>query len=259
MLRLPAIALLVALVACAGTPDATPTSAAPPWGDGHRQMVVVTIDGWDAPGGTMARFERSEGGWMRVGEPAAVSIGRAGAAWGTGLHPRQSGHQKREGDGRSPAGVFAIGPAFGYAPGHDTALPYLPMQASHWCIDVPGSPLYNRIVDATEAGEAAVAGSTEPMRRDLHAGGDHRYRLGFVIRHNDDARAGGGSCIFAHLWGSPGQATAGCTAMHDGAMLDLLGWLAPAAAPLFVLLPVDEYARVASRWHLPKLHRKNVR
>jgi L,D-peptidoglycan transpeptidase YkuD (ErfK/YbiS/YcfS/YnhG family) len=260
MLRLSAMSLLFALGACAIAPEPLPDPAAPatapPWGGMHGQMVVVTVHGWDAATGTLARFERSNGGWRSIGDTAMVSIGRAGAAWGEGLHPPQDGPQKREGDGRSPAGVFQIGPAFGYAPGHDTALTYLPMQASHWCIDVPASPLYNRIVDASEAGADAVAGSTEPMRLDLHADGDQRYRLGFVIRHNDDARAGGGSCIFAHLWGTPGQATAGCTAMHDATMQELLAWLDPALEPLFVLLPADEYARLAPRWQLPDLHRK---
>ena len=61
----------------------------------------------------------------------------------------QSGEpQKQEGDGRAPAGVFRIGTAFGYADSARPALPYQAMTASDYCIDVNGSPLYNRIVDA---------------------------------------------------------------------------------------------------------------
>jgi L,D-peptidoglycan transpeptidase YkuD (ErfK/YbiS/YcfS/YnhG family) len=125
------------------------------------------------------------------------------------------------------------------------------MEAADWCIDVPASPLYNRIVDAREVGDAAVAGSTEPMRRDLHAAGDQRYRLGFVIEHNAAARPGAGSCIFAHLWKAPGEATAGCTAMEEPAMQDLLAWLDPRRQPVFVLLPLAEYQRLWSHWRLP--------
>jgi L,D-peptidoglycan transpeptidase YkuD (ErfK/YbiS/YcfS/YnhG family) len=181
-------------------------------------------------------------------------LGRTGSAWGIGLHPAgSSGPQKREGDGRAPAGVFALGTAFGYAGGARTALPYRGMGASDYCIDVPASPLYNRIVDAREVGEQAVAGSTEPMRRDLHADGDQRYRLGFVIEHNPQARPGAGSCIFAHLWKAPGVATAGCTAMDDPIMQQLLAWLDPARKPVFVLLPVSEYQRLRAGWGLPAL------
>lgn len=105
--------------------------------------------------------------------------------------------------------IFALGSAFGYAvtrPG--TALPYQPMLDSSYCMDVPASPFYNRIVDEKKVGSAAVKGSTEPMRLDLHNKGDVRYREGFVIAHNPDNQPGKGSCIFAHLWRQPGEATA---------------------------------------------------
>ena len=62
---------------------------------------------------------------------------------------------------------------------------------------------YNQIVDADVVGAAAVKGSTEPMRRDIHVHGDQRYREGFVIVSNPDAVPQAGSCIFGHLWHSP--------------------------------------------------------
>lgn len=243
-------ALVLTLAACAGAPPARDTHA---W-SGAEQLIVVVTDDWAAPEGELRRYERVGGGatWHEVGEPAPVMVGRTGSAWGIGLHPAQSvGPQKREGDGRAPAGVFALGIAFGYANSATTALPYRGTSRSDYCIDVPASPLYNRIVDAREVGESAVAGSTEPMRRDLHANGDQRYRLGFVIEHNPEAHAGAGSCIFAHLWKAPGEPTAGCTAMADGVMEQLLGWLDPRRAPVFVLLPQSEYQRLRSSWTLP--------
>ncbi|MFB5204417.1 hypothetical protein ABGA94_00030, partial [Stenotrophomonas sp. 3diitr2024] len=45
-------------------------------------------------------------------------------------------------------------------------------QAAHPELDVPGSPFYNRIVDEKKVGSAAIKGSTEPMRLDLHNKGD---------------------------------------------------------------------------------------
>ena len=127
------------------------------------------------------------------------------------------------------------------------------MSASDYCIDVSGSPLYNRIVDARVVGEAAVKGSTEPMRLDLHSKGDVRYKLGFVIDHNAEGAPQGGSCIFAHLWRSPDEPTAGCTSMDETVMRTLLAWLRPDARPVFVLLPEAEYARKESEWGLPDL------
>jgi L,D-peptidoglycan transpeptidase YkuD (ErfK/YbiS/YcfS/YnhG family) len=126
------------------------------------------------------------------------------------------------------------------------------MQASSYCVDVSGSPFYNRIVDASVVGQAAVAQATEPMRRDLHVDGDQRYRLGFVIEHNRQAQPMGGSCIFAHLWKSPGVATTGCTAMSPETMAATLAWLKPGRHPVFVLLPDSSYRRLRDAWGLPK-------
>lgn len=244
----------LSLASCASV-DAPSTTL--PWANAQ-QLVVVTSAGWNASAGELRRFERVDGPqglrWREVGGADPVMLGRTGSAWGVGLHPAQaSGPQKREGDGRAPAGVFALGTAFGYAERLDTALPYSGMDAGDYCIDVPASPLYNRIVDTADVGERAVEGSTEPMRRDLHANGDQRYRAGFVIGHNPAAQPGAGSCIFAHLWKAPGVPTAGCTAMADGVMQQLLGWLDPARKPVFVLLPESEYLRLGSRWGLPVL------
>lgn len=243
-----AVLACIVLAACAHRVNDRAADAG--WADA-RQLVLVTTPGWDATDGRLQAYTRVDGGWVAHGAPTTVAVGRSGSAWGLGLHPAQRGAQKREGDGRAPAGVFTIGEAFGYAPTQSTALRYQPMTADDWCIDVPASPLYNRIVDAREVGTPAIAGSTEPMRRDIHLDGDQRYRRGFVIAHNADGAANAGSCIFAHLWQSPGQATAGCTAMPEPAMQALLGWLDPAQQPVFVLLPQAEHARLATAWGLP--------
>ena len=253
--RAAGLLLAAPRVAQAATPAAAPAAAGPL--AQARQLVVVVAPDWNAPGGRLHRFERDAAGvaWREVAA-FEVSLGRNGSAWGEGLHAAadaQAGPLKREGDGRSPAGIFRIGPAFGYAAGEDARLPYLQMDAGHYCIDVPASPLYNRIVDAREVGTEAVEGSTEPMRLDLHNNGDPRYRLGFVIDHNPLAVPGRGSCIFAHLWRRAGEPTAGCTAMDDAHMQALLAWLDPAAMPRFVLLPRDQYARLATGWQLPAL------
>lgn len=253
--RLAAVAAVTGLVSAHAGASAMQDADAPvpAWREA-RQLVLVLTPDWDATGGRMQAFERDGDNWRAIAAPAPVTVGRGGAAWGRGLHPAQSdGPQKREGDGRAPAGVFTLGEAFGYAAQRDTGLAYAPMQASHYCIDVPASPLYNRIVDSARVGAAAVEGSTEPMRRDLHADGDVRYKEGFVIQHNPDNVSGAGSCIFAHLWKAPGEPTAGCTAMAEPVMDRLLGWLDDKRHPVFVLLPEAEYRRLRTDWQLPTL------
>lgn len=246
MARRAALLLLFAVTAACHAPLRTPAA----WADA-RQMILVTSADWNADHGRLRRHERDARGWHAVGEDFDVALGRNGSAWGLGLHEAQPGPRKKEGDGRSPAGVFALGSAFGYAGSAPYAWPYVAMTAEHWCIDVDGSRLYNRIVDAREVGADAVAGSSEPMRRDLHADGDPRYELGLVIEHNARGVRGGGSCIFAHLWRKPGEATSGCTAMAQSDMRTLLAWLRPDEHPVFVLLPQREYERLRTAWQLP--------
>ena len=248
-IRLACAALLSLLAACAST--AAPR--AQPW-DNAQQLVVVTSADWNAPTGSLRAFEREGGGWRETTPAFTVNVGRNGSGWGLGLHAardQDAGPLKREGDGRAPAGVFAIGPAFGYAPRLSTGLDYKPMQANDWCIDVPDSPLYNRIVDRSLAKAPGLDRASEPMRRDLQAKPDDLYEVGFVIEHNAQATPQGGSCIFAHVQRAPGAPTAGCTAMADADMEAMLEWLDADKTPRFVLLPRAQYARLATRWQLP--------
>jgi L,D-peptidoglycan transpeptidase YkuD (ErfK/YbiS/YcfS/YnhG family) len=247
------VALLTLVVTLAGAAHAA--AATTPWHDA-RQMVLVTTADWNADHGTLRTFVRDGEGWREVRAATPVTIGKNGAGWGLGMNAPQNdagGPVKREGDNRSPAGVFRIGDTFGYAASVDTAMPYLALNATEYCVDVSGAAHYNRIVDAKVVGADAVKGSTEPMRRDLHANGDQRYRMGFVIEQNPQAKPQAGSCIFAHLWKSPTDATAGCTAMTPAVMQSLLAWLKPQDHPVFVLLPQAQYKRLRVDWKLPRV------
>ena len=249
----PLLALLLA--ACVHQP-ATSAGETARW-SGAGQLVLVTSADWNATDGELRRFERDGNGWTQVGDTVSISLGRTGSAWGIGLNnARDDGPVKREGDGKSPAGVFAIGRAFGYAASVRTGLDYQAMNTNDWCIDVPESAYYNRIIDRSVVKAPDLDKSSEPMRRDLHVNGDQRYREGFVIEHNPGgATPRGGSCIFAHLWKAPGETTSGCTAMAPASMEALLAWLDTRRHPVFVLLPEAQYASLARDWKLPEVAR----
>ncbi len=247
--RAALLLLTLTLAACAHQPSTS--NEAVQWVNAQ-QLVLVTTADWNAPTGTLRYFERAGDGWTQIGDGFDVTVGRTGSAWGIGLHAaRSDGPVKREGDGKAPAGVFAIGTAFGYAPGANTGLDYKGMGHNDWCIDVPESGYYNQIIDRSLVKAPFLDKSSEPMRRDLHVDGDQRYREGFVIEHNPGGKANAGSCIFAHLWKAPGEATAGCTAMAPDSMAPLLAWLDARKHPVFVELPQAQYAQLRSSWDLP--------
>ena len=252
LFRLPTALLATAslLMVMAGV-HATDASPATKWQDAQ-QMVLVIVPQWASTQGTLRTYARKHGQWHEVGDVQPIVIGHGGAGWGLGLSPAQhDGPMKHEGDGRSPAGVFAIGNAFGYAASASTALDYSQMQATSYCVDVSGARYYNRIVDTAKVGAAAVKGATEHMRLDLFSHGSQQYREGFVIKHNAQAKPMGGSCIFAHLWSGPDSTTTGCTAMAPATMQRLYAWLQPRQHPVFVLLPQAQYARLQASWKLP--------
>jgi D-alanyl-D-alanine dipeptidase len=78
------------------------------------------------------------------------------------------------------------------------------------------------------------------------------YRLGVVVDYNvRPAAAGRGSCVFLHVWRGPGSSTAGCTAMPEPALAELVRWLDPARHPALVQLTGAAYARRRAAWRLP--------
>jgi D-alanyl-D-alanine dipeptidase len=243
------LSLACALLACAQlAAGKTPAPLAR-----SRQLIVVTTRGWDEVPGTLRRFERKGrgGAWAQVGGDVPVAVGRNGLGWGAGLVEAgaAAGPQKKEGDGKAPAGLFALGTAFGFAPARAAwlRLPYLPLTSSIECVDDTASRRYNLIVDRASVGDVDW-NSSERMRS------VEGYRWGLFVRHNAaPAVAGRGSCIFLHVWAGPGKGTAGCTAMEEGNLTELLRWLDPKKSPLLVQLTEGEYTRLRAAWRLPAL------
>jgi D-aminopeptidase len=215
-----------------------------------RQMILSVAASWEQTRAVLQAYERPAGGgpWAPVGAPVEGSLGRAGMAWGKGLHPAGLvGPEKREGDGRSPAGVFDLRLVTGYAkePPPGVRMPYRQATSTLRCVDDPASARYNQLAD--QAKTRRDWSSAEDMRR-----GDDLYRLVVWVGHNDrPVVPGAGSCIFLHLRSGPAATTAGCTAFEPEPMERLLRWMDPAKRPVLVQLPDLEYRAVALEWGLP--------
>jgi L,D-peptidoglycan transpeptidase YkuD (ErfK/YbiS/YcfS/YnhG family) len=222
--------------------------------DETNQLLVVISPAWDDPHARLQRFARdARGEWQAEGASVEVMLGRSGLGWGRGVAPAAKdlgGPEKREGDGRSPAGVFRLLEATGYAPEPPvgTTLAYRQATPELRCVDDPTSPSYNQLVMAPD-GAPPPWSSDEQMLRD-----DDLYVRTIVVEHNRaPAVPGGGSCIFLHVWRGPGSPTVGCTAMEAPALGALLPWLEAGRRPLLVQLPAEVYSALQSRWKLPAL------
>jgi len=216
------------------------------------QAVVVKTPNWVASGASLQRYERKDSltPWIAVGDKIPAIVGRNGLGWGTGVHPRsfREGPVKREGDGKTPAGVFFLKHAFGYMPVEKVSwikLSYRQAASHIQCVDDPRSLCYNKIVDTTKV-ERDWQSYEEMYRK------DDQYRLGVVVEHNTDpVIPGAGSCIFIHIWEGPTRGTSGCTGVEGHHMEELLRWLDPDAMPVLVQMPQPEYVRFRSAWRLP--------
>jgi zinc D-Ala-D-Ala dipeptidase len=245
------------LCACVFAAAPSPLSAQRPLARAQ-QLVVVTTPGWDATTGELRRFVRDgiASPWRRVGSAVPIVVGRTGLAWGAGFDRLAAaglptaGPRKKEGDGRSPAGVYSFGQAFGFAPAASMRwlrLPYLRLTPSTECVDDQRSVHYNAVVDRNAVARVDWRSSERMRQIDV-------YRLGVIVDYNGaPAIKGRGSCIFFHIWSGPRSTTAGCTALDATELRQLMTWLDPRARPAVVQVPAAIYARMRREWGLPAL------
>lgn len=238
-----ALALAVLVAACS-TPPAPSVKPSEPKVVPHNDVLTALTDDWTSTKATLTLWHHDERGWSQSKSWQAV-IGYSGAAWGIGLHgsgapPGHRGPVKKEGDGASPAGIFAIDSAFGFEPFPWTKLHYTQLTAATECVDDPQSKAYNTLVEHTPTADWT---SSEHMRQVTG------YELGLVIAHNPAHAPGAGSCIFVHVWSGPDSNTVGCTALPKRELFDLLQMLEPGS--VFVLLPRAEYRALQDQWGLP--------
>ena len=214
-------------------------------------MIVVTTAGWNTVRGELLRYERASASapWKAVGAPIAMVVGKNGLAWDPLGEQVINGPVKREGDGRAPAGVFSLGTAFGYAPASEAAdlkLPYLHVTEGIECVDDAKSTRYNTIVSRRSIASPDWT-SSEKMREVGEA-----YQWGVVVNYNTPPVSGRGSCIFLHVGGgADSTGTAGCTAMSQPELREMMRWLDPAKKPAMVQLPAAARDALKAGWALP--------
>jgi L,D-peptidoglycan transpeptidase YkuD (ErfK/YbiS/YcfS/YnhG family) len=114
---------------------------------------------------TIHALERNNGVWHLVFPTSTGSIGEMGFA---------AIDKKREGDGKSPSGIFPLGIAFGYDPSVVTKMPYRQATDDDFWVDDVNSEDYNKWVKGQPN-----AASWEKMKRD-----DDQYKHGVVIEYN---------------------------------------------------------------------------
>ncbi len=184
----------------------------------ERQVIEVVSSRYGVSKAELTAWIAAEGEWRRVFGPWPAVIGRNGFS---------APGDKREGDGKTPAGIFPVGIAFGKAQQVNTGLDYRQAKDEDVWIDDSASSQYNTWVKMP-----VQAASYEKMRR-----ADGLYDLGAVIGYNNaPVVAGMGSAIFIHIWRDRGkQPTTGCVALQELRLRRLLAWLNKEKEPVIAL------------------------
>lgn len=173
------------------------------------RLVLVTTPSMDMPIARMRLFRRgsAEEIWVQEGRSEPAVIGQAGLGWGYGFdrYKRDGDPEKVEGDKRTPAGIFQIGPSFGFTvsklPGHIVLI-----AGETVCVEDPSSAHYSQIVKRQDVGPNI---KVENMRS------TPLYHHGLVVKYSTDRHTRRGSCIFIHVWRASNKGTVGCIAASE--------------------------------------------
>jgi L,D-peptidoglycan transpeptidase YkuD (ErfK/YbiS/YcfS/YnhG family) len=195
-----------------------------------RQVILVTIDtGFFFTEQKVYALEKIDKQWKPVFEPFNAVIGKNGFALPD---------EKREGDGKTPSGIYRLKTTFGYDESIKTKMLYRQVLADDLWIDDINAADYNRWVKKRKT----RAKSYEKMRRD-----DNLYKYGIVIEYNTNPVVKGlGSAIFFHVWGGENVTTEGCVAVSEENIIKIIEWLNPQAEPLIIMGIED------TTWRLPQ-------
>lgn len=201
----------------------------------NQQVIFVKIKSESSLSGTMFLYERKNPRrqW-RLNDSFAVVVGKNGLGKDitSPLNLINIHSIKHEGDGKSPAGIFPLGPVFSYHKLKHIRMPFVQVDTNFYCVDDAASGYYNTLIrqDSSQHNFS----SFEYMKRP-----DELYEYGVWVKYNSaPVEPGNGSCIFLHIWRNNQIGTAGCTAMSKQHILKVIHWLNKKKKP--VLLQVVE-------------------
>ncbi|MCR4818796.1 MAG: hypothetical protein K5841_07565 [Fretibacterium sp.] len=165
------------------------------------QLIVVTGTGGSKAGFVMYEKDGS-GDWKQVISTKAY-IGKKGLG------------KMKEGDWKTPAGVFHFTEAFGIADDPGCPIGYTRVDDTHyWCGD-SNSPYYNRFVSTRDHDDFDKKQSEHII--------DYKLAYPYVlnISYNEEGEPGRGSAIFLHCQ-TKNHYTAGCVAIPKKVMVDVM-------------------------------------
>ncbi len=188
----------VVLTVTVGNREANPFEGV---GDATQVVLVEHSGGSNA---VLSLHEKKDGAWQKLYECAAY-VGKNGVG------------KEKEGDKKTPLGVYNLTTPFGIKDDPGAAMPYTKVTEYHyWCGD-SSSQYYNKLMDERTCDRKHT--SADEYLIDYV--GEYNYAM--FIDYNAAGVPHKGSCIFLHCTGK-NKYTAGCVAIPEAAMKQVLQW-----------------------------------
>ncbi len=196
-----------------------------------KQQFLFAIAESDASfTGKIGLYTLEDGLWTKEGDSFACVFGKNGLT-----------AEKREGDVKSPVGMFEIGRAFTKRPHNVSWLSQVLTSNDFW-VDDADHPLYNQYVDISKV-EKTWKSAEHLLRTE-----DWLYDIVIVVEYNTKpVVAGMGSAIFFHIWRAPDLGVGGCTAVAPEKAEAVLAWLDPQAHPQLVQGTLDQVREILAK------------
>jgi L,D-peptidoglycan transpeptidase YkuD (ErfK/YbiS/YcfS/YnhG family) len=191
------------------------------------QLITVVAQTRTSTQGTLRLWRRRAGCWVPAAGP-----------WSAWLGQRGTSPAKREGDRRTPTGIFGIGRVmYGVAPNPGIRYRYHRIVCGDWWVEDPASPFYNRFRHVRCGAKPPFRTTSEDLSRSPTA-----YRHFAFVRYNvDPVVPGRGSGIFLHA--STGRPTLGCVSVPLPQLVQTLRWLRPVAVPKIAVGTLADLSR----------------
>jgi L,D-peptidoglycan transpeptidase YkuD (ErfK/YbiS/YcfS/YnhG family) len=185
------------------------SAAVTPWfansvGNAAQVVSVVGVGGSNAK---MDVYQRTAAGWQPVGVGIDAHIGSAG------MTPKA-----RDGYPATPMGVYSLDSAFGTAANPGGGLSYVQVGPDHWWDGDPKSPTFNTMQVCKK--DQCRFNTSESENLDIP-----QYKHAVVMGVNKARVPGNGGAFFFHT--TDGGPTAGCVAIADPTLVQIIRWLRP--------------------------------
>ena len=164
------------------------------------QMLVVAAFAEDATDAWVSLHEKqSDGTWHMVMTTPGF-IGKNGL------------NKTKEGDAKTPTGVFHFNRAFGIADDPGCAIPYVKVDNdTYWSGDPEPGHRYNELVTTKDVPELDLESGDSEHIIDY----PYHYQYCLNISYNEEGTPGLGSAIFLHCFGPAKPFTGGCVAIPE--------------------------------------------